>query len=178
MCVVGLKLIAHLPPPGCAGEWEERQAALAAQQRAAAQGAAVPTEPQPPAAAPPAAAQPAAPAGDLGALAAQHGLDVQQLLASMPAGWKPGDPISLGPPAAAAAPAAAPAAPALAAAAAPAAAPAPAPEEEEEVARVAPAAPRLAGLFLNPLDLQQYDYVSDEGGAGDTSDDSDDSDEE
>ena len=74
-----------------AGEWEARQQAQDAQRQAAARGAAVPAAG--PAAAEPAAAAAAAAtaaptgtappaAGDLGALAAQQGLDVQQLLAS------------------------------------------------------------------------------------------------
>ncbi|KAL4429587.1 hypothetical protein ABPG77_008636 [Micractinium sp. CCAP 211/92] len=141
-------------------EWEERQQALQVQQVAAARDAAVPAG-----AAPTAAAVAQAPAGgDLAALAAKHGLDVQQLLASMPPGWKPGDPITVGPaaaPAAAGPPAAAPTA-ALAVSAAATAAPASAetatepavPAEEAE----APPAPRLAGIFLNQVDFADLEY--------------------
>lgn len=130
------------------------------QQVAAARDAAVPAG-----AAPTAAAVAQAPAGgDLAALAAKHGLDVQQLLASMPPGWKPGDPITVGSaaaPAAAGPPAAAPAA-ALAVSAAATAAPASAetatepavPAEEAE----APPAPRLAGIFLNQVDFADLEY--------------------
>lgn len=118
-------------------------------------------------------------AGDLAALAAQHGLDVKQLLASMPPGWKPGDPISLGPPVAAGA--AAVAAPAGAAPPAAAAAqqqqPVPAPvaaqREVSPEAAAAPAAPRLAGLFLNELNFEEYDYVSEEEEEDSSEEDSD-----
>lgn len=153
-------------------EWEERQRTVqqAVQQAAAAQGAAAPIAAAVPAdttTAAAAAAQASA-AGDLAALAAKHGLNVQQLLASMPPGWKPGDPIPLGPAAAAAV--AAPAAPTpTAAAPAPAAANVPAaaaavaaevatePAVPAEEAEALPA-PRLAGIFLNQMDFADLEY--------------------
>ncbi|KAL4458401.1 hypothetical protein ABPG75_013266 [Micractinium tetrahymenae] len=166
-------------------EWEERQQALEAQRAAAARGAVAPGAAVPALAAP-ASAAPAG--GDLASLAAKHGLDVQQLLASIPPGWKPGDPIPLGPaaaagaapgaaaaaPAAAAPAAAAPAAAVPAAAAAAAAVPAEAATEAAvpvEEAEAAPA-PRLAGIFLNQMDFADLEYgVS--SGEDDSDDDSD-----
>lgn len=106
--------------------------------------------------------------GDLAAMAVQHGLDVKQLLASMPPGWKPGDPI-----------------PALGGADAAESAPAASPPVVEETAQQrgtsppaeerAPAAPAplLTGIFLD--DFGQYDYVSSDG-EGSSEDDSEESD--
>lgn len=96
-------------------------------------------------------------------MAEQHGLDVKQLLASMPPGWKPGDPI----PALGGAPAAAEAAPAAPSVEAPRQRDTSLAEEER-----APAAqvPLLTGIFLD--DFGQYDYVSSDG-EGDSGDDSD-----
>lgn len=163
-----------------AGDWEARQQAAAAQRQitatAVALGAAPPSA-QPEAAPGPGSATAApvpAPVGDVAAMAAQHGLDVAQLLASIPPGWKPGDPIPLGSAAGAgeAAPAAGKPQPA---AQAPAAAPQmqrePSPGEEERAPAAAP--PVLTGIFLD--DFGQYDYdVSSGEDAGNSDEDSDD----
>jgi hypothetical protein len=131
---------------------------------------------------------PGATGGDLAATAAHLGLDVQQLLASMPAGWKPGDPLppaagSAGGASAAAAAAAAglpsaTAAPAAAAATAAAGAGPPRQREEvladERAPAVAP--PVLTGIFLDDFGQYTYDVSSSEGGASDDDSDSDGSD--